>query len=99
MQLKNLNSTKTSKTRESTVKKEKSRFPPIYSGTSEQPLKENDEVKVKLKNIGGTDLKLDETYIVNKCWLSNLGDMSVWLISLSGDKVNNPYMAHHFNKV
>ena len=99
MNLENLNSIKTSKTSNNTVKKEKSRFPPIYGGTDEQPLKESDEIKVKLQNVGGTDLKLDETYVVNKCWLSNLGDMSVWLINLSGEKVNNPYMAHHFNKV
>ncbi len=80
-------------------KKENSRLPPIFKDLKE-PIKKGDNLRVNDKYVIGKESILDKKLIVKKCWLSNLGDMLVWMVKFEDQEgVENPYLAHHFIKL
>ena len=80
-------------------------FPPLFRGLpKEVPFKKGDTVKVDTKNNPnyklGKEKLIGKPLIVLDCYRSDIGDMSVYILKLESSteyKVNNPYLAHHFD--
>ena len=82
--------------------KEKQRFPPLFKGLPpEVPFKKGDVLKVDLiNNINykmGKEKILKKPLIVEECYQSDIGKMSVYIVKFEPDEgIENPYLAHHF---
>jgi len=99
MKLKKLESGITLNREDVPEEREKGRFPPIFKELKTS-LNEGDTVIVDERYIIGKEKLVGRKLIVEKCWLSDLGNMSTYLLKLKQEEgVRNPYLAHHFNKV
>lgn len=85
---------------------EQQRFPPLFKGLpKEVPFKKGDILKVDITN--NPNYRLGKLHLVGKkltvkeCYRSDIGgNMSVYIVKFEqqeGLKIENPYLAHHFD--
>lgn len=80
-------------------------FPPLFRGLpKEVPFKEGDSIMVDTTNNPNYSLGKEELIgkklIVDRCYKSDIGQMSVyivWLKQIEGLNMRNPHLAHHFD--